>query len=215
MAASVASASNLARITDDTPAHEQSHAATADRCGTSVRRRDGCRSRRIRPVRGRSRCSAMSTPPANIVGGNSVPLGRPVVPEVYSRFGRGTIESGGSSVATAGQPLVPVGHTLDAVAVPADDGVDAGLCALRATPRSTVSGPTNTISSSLNPRGCTRPPSAVRWKLTGTDRRTGQAVRRDGRARSRRRSRRTPRFDAASPRSTGSHRRRAAGWRSG
>ena len=38
----------------------------------------------------------MFVPPANIVGGNSVPLGRPVVPEVYSRLGRGTIESGGS-----------------------------------------------------------------------------------------------------------------------
>ena len=39
----------------------------------------------------------MVPPPANIVGGSSVPFGSPVVPDVYSRFGRGTTSSGGSA----------------------------------------------------------------------------------------------------------------------
>ena len=39
----------------------------------------------------------MLVPPANMVGGSSTPLGRPVVPDVYIRLGRGDTSVGGSA----------------------------------------------------------------------------------------------------------------------
>ena len=118
-----------------------------------------------------SRCSAIVGPPANIEGGSSVPFGRPVVPDVYSRLGRGTTSSGGSS---AGPPATHVAQSVTSPRPLQRQPITVGrrpvassAIATAASARSTVSGPTNTIALAESIRMYAAS-SAVRWKLTGT-----------------------------------------------
>ena len=93
----------------------------------------------------------MVTPPANIVGGNSVPLGRPVVPDVYNRLGNGVMSSGSSVDA------LPANHWCQSVtpSIPSQyhpTTVSTPAWRAAAIPRSAVSGPTNTICVCESPR---------------------------------------------------------------
>ena len=74
-----------------------------------------------------STCSVMLSPPANIVGGSSTPFGRPVVPDVYIRLGRGGEVDGRLVRAGRSEPLVPGRETRELRAAPPDDHRYAGL----------------------------------------------------------------------------------------
>ena len=88
-----------------------------------------------------STCSVMLEPPANIVGGSSTPFGRPVVPEVYIRLGRGGTSTGGSSVAAcASHWSHGVSPGSSGQRQPMTSGTPA--CSAAASPVVTVSGPT-------------------------------------------------------------------------
>ena len=95
-----------------------------------------------------STCSATVLPPANIVGGSSTPLGRPVVPEVYMRLGRGRDVGGRLGVGRRGEPRVPRRDALGGLAPPPDHEVDARPDGPRPDPTSAVSGPTNSTRAS-------------------------------------------------------------------
>ena len=73
-----------------------------------------------------SRCSATVCPPANIVGGSSVPLGRPVVPDVYKRLGRGRRSVGGSAADASASQRVPVARARGRAESPSDNCRDTG-----------------------------------------------------------------------------------------
>ena len=81
-------------------------------------------------------------PPANIVGGSSTPLGRPVVPDVYIRFGRGATPVDGSA---ADDPSSQSSHertpATPSQRQPTTSGTPA--CSAAATPVAAVLGPTN------------------------------------------------------------------------
>ena len=55
-------------------------------------------------------CSVIVPPPANIVGGSSTPLGRPVVPDVYIRFGSRLDVGRRLGRRRRGQPVLPRPH---------------------------------------------------------------------------------------------------------
>ena len=83
----------------------------------------------------------MFEPPANMVGGSSTPLGRPVVPDVYMRLGRGATSVGGSpGSAAANQPSHGVRPSSAGQRQPTTRCTPAWRAAAR--PVSTVSGPT-------------------------------------------------------------------------
>ena len=69
----------------------------------------------------------MFEPPANMVGGSSTPLGRPVVPDVYIRLGRGATSVGGSLGSAAASQLSHGVRPSSARAAPADDERHPGL----------------------------------------------------------------------------------------
>ena len=94
-----------------------------------------------------SKCSAIVAPPANIVGGRSVPLGRPVVPEVSIRLGRGATESGGSSSGPAASHWSQV-VTSSGSPCPQPTTDSTPACRAASTPRGAVSGPTKRIRES-------------------------------------------------------------------
>ena len=96
IAASVASASKRPRMTDETPATSRRMPLSGPvwYMGPTTRWVPNPASLFFfNPAR----CSAILPPPANMVGGSSVPLGSPVVPDVYSRLGSGMTSIGGCS----------------------------------------------------------------------------------------------------------------------
>ena len=56
-----------------------------------------------------------------------MPLGNPVVPDVYNRLGSGVMSSDSSVVGAAASHVAPVGDPVDPVAIPTDDRVDSCL----------------------------------------------------------------------------------------
>jgi hypothetical protein len=96
----------------------------------------------------------MVSPPANIVGGSSVPLGRPVVPDVYSRLGLGVTVPGGSTSAPpashSSHSMTPSGSAAPGGAHPTT--VPTPAVAAASSPRPAVSGPTNSTAVPESPR---------------------------------------------------------------
>ena len=88
----------------------------------------------------------MVRPPTNIAGGSSVGFGRPVVPDVNSRFGRGTTSRDGvPGRAVASQPSQGSMCSAAGQRQPMSRGGSPGIELRASTARAAVSGPTNTI----------------------------------------------------------------------